>query len=465
MQCWLVLSLTILAHILANSTVLAAKSKTRAKSCKLRRQNAASQEPLPLPTPTCTLAATCAAVAAASTSDTGLAPGTGATVIRPRFPYGSEKIRGVNLGGWFVLEPWINPSLFNDTGNPGIVDEYTFGLYQSYSQASGVLQNHWDTWITEGDFAAISQAGLNHVRIPFPYWSVPTANTSTSPYVTGSWSRLLRAVSWASNYSISVIIDIHGAPGSQNGYDNSGQKLSYPQWQTSQDNVNHTLQVFEALIGEFGQSNWGGTVGAIEALNEPAGFDSNVLAATNSYWQQAYDILTDYRTAKGTQAGIDVDADEIKMVIMDAFQGVEAYQGFLAPPNSQGVLMDTHNYQVFNGWQYTTNDTEHLTAACAYGNSIANFSTNNIWTYIGEWTAATTDCAPWLNGSAEYKTLLAQYFEAQVTAYEQADGWMFWAWKTETADDWSYSKGLEGGWIPNNISDFGQRQYPNICQT
>lgn len=28
------------------------------------------------------------------------------------FAFGSEKIRGVNLGGWFVLEPWITPSVF-----------------------------------------------------------------------------------------------------------------------------------------------------------------------------------------------------------------------------------------------------------------------------------------------------------------------------------------------------------------
>lgn len=32
-----------------------------------------------------------------------------------KFPYGDEKVRGVNLGGWFVLEPWITPSIFEAT--------------------------------------------------------------------------------------------------------------------------------------------------------------------------------------------------------------------------------------------------------------------------------------------------------------------------------------------------------------
>jgi len=32
-----------------------------------------------------------------------------------KFDFGNEKVRGVNLGGWFVLEPWITPSIFEAT--------------------------------------------------------------------------------------------------------------------------------------------------------------------------------------------------------------------------------------------------------------------------------------------------------------------------------------------------------------
>ena len=35
---------------------------------------------------------------------------------------------------------------------------------QNSSAALEILQNHWETWITEDDFAAIAAAGLNHVR-------------------------------------------------------------------------------------------------------------------------------------------------------------------------------------------------------------------------------------------------------------------------------------------------------------
>jgi hypothetical protein len=103
-----------------------------------------------------------------------------AFAFSPSFSYGSTKVRGVSLGGWLVLEvsthatlstlpvradarlitqPWITPSIFDNTGNANIVDEWTFGELQDIDTALPVLQNHWNTWITEADFEAIAAAG------------------------------------------------------------------------------------------------------------------------------------------------------------------------------------------------------------------------------------------------------------------------------------------------------------------
>ena len=44
-------------------------------------------------------------------------------------------IRGVNLGGWLLLEPWITPSIFEEVNEAAvehkgkIVDEYTYAQY------------------------------------------------------------------------------------------------------------------------------------------------------------------------------------------------------------------------------------------------------------------------------------------------------------------------------------------------
>lgn len=138
------------------------------------------------------------------------------------WPYGSEKIRGVNIGGWLVLEPFITPSLFSNTGNDGIVDEYTFCQYQDYNTANNALVNHWNTWITEDDFRQIAAAGLNHVRVPIGFWAYDVSGGE--PYIQGQADYLDQAIGWARTYGLKVIIDLHGAPGSQNGYDNSGHR-------------------------------------------------------------------------------------------------------------------------------------------------------------------------------------------------------------------------------------------------
>jgi glucan 1,3-beta-glucosidase len=62
--------------------------------------------------------------------------------------------------------------------------------------------------------------------------------------------------------------------------------------------------------------------------------------------------------------------------------------------------------------------------------------------------------------SDDYKKFMRKYWEAQVNVAERVNGWVYWTWKAENADDWSYKAGVENGFIPR---DAGERMYPNIC--
>ena len=84
---------------------------------------------------------------------------------RLAFDYNGNKVYGVNLGGWFVLEPWITPSMFSDGSSK---DEYELCKALG-GNALSTMSNHWNSWITQGDFNKIAQAGLNHVRVPVGY--------------------------------------------------------------------------------------------------------------------------------------------------------------------------------------------------------------------------------------------------------------------------------------------------------
>ncbi|KAH8118016.1 glycoside hydrolase family 5 protein [Phellopilus nigrolimitatus] len=441
------------------------------QQCRLQapQSNLASpSDPFPNPSPS----------ASNGTTNGGGSNGSTTPPANISFAYGTDKIRGVNLGGWFVLEPWITPSIFENTGNDDVVDEFTLGQLMNSSYAQEILQQHWASWITEDDFKAIAAAGLNHVRIPLGYWSVPVnGSASVSPYTPGAWPYLLQALNWAKNNSLHVIVDLHGAPGSQNGYDNSGQRTNSPTWATDEGNVNRTIEIL-TFIAE----NIGGMVDVLELLNEAAGFTSSSWAATiRQFWQDGY---TAARSAAGPQ---------MKIMIGDAFLGVQSWDDFLTPPSAEGVLMDNHQYQIFSVDELSRSQDEHISFACSLNSTLLDFDQNNLWTIVGEWSAASTDCAMWLNGrgigarwdgsyfptsgttalgsctgltgnssnfSSDYKTFLRKYWEVQVDIGESVQGWVWWTWKAENADEWSYQKGLAGGWIPQDPTE---KLYPGIC--
>lgn len=122
------------------------------------------------------------------------------------FDYNSQKVRGVNLGGWLVLEPWITPSLFEQAG-PEAVDEWCLSEALG-SSAQSTLSQHWNSFITADDFYQISAAGLNHVRIPVGYWAV--VPQGGEPYVQGQLDVLDQAIGWAREAGLKVIVDLHG---------------------------------------------------------------------------------------------------------------------------------------------------------------------------------------------------------------------------------------------------------------
>lgn len=125
------------------------------------------------------------------------------------FDYNTQKVYGVNLGGWFVLEPWITPSIFQPwAGTQQVVDEYTFSATVGKQQAQSQLSAHWNSFITEDDFRQIAAVGLNHVRIPIGYWAVNPQ--PGDPYVQGQLDVLDRAVGWANTHNLKVMLDLHG---------------------------------------------------------------------------------------------------------------------------------------------------------------------------------------------------------------------------------------------------------------
>ncbi|KAJ2970615.1 hypothetical protein NQ176_g8107 [Zarea fungicola] len=183
--------------------------------------------------------------------------------------YTSLPARGVNLGGWLSLEPWITPSLFNYNLNMGIVDEWTLVTYLGSSAAS-TLEKHYSTFVTEDTFKSIAAAGLDHVRIPFSYWAVEVYDAD--PYIfRTSWRYLLRGIEWARKYGLRINLDLHGLPGSQNGWNHSGRwgAIGWLNGTNGDTNAQRSLDVHDRLSQFFAQPRYKNIISHYGLANEP----------------------------------------------------------------------------------------------------------------------------------------------------------------------------------------------------
>ncbi|KJE95974.1 glucan 1,3-beta-glucosidase [Capsaspora owczarzaki ATCC 30864] len=381
--------------------------------------------------------------------------------------------RGVCLGGWFVLEPWIVPSLFNPHingtfNNHSVWDEYSLVNYIGMKDATPMMLEHWDTWITEADIAEVAQAGITDVRLPVGYWMLnPLPNETWVPGETYFFDRFL---GWARKYNIRVLLDLHGAPGSQNGQDHSGHRGPLD-WDT--DLTVQTLKMFILYIRDHGFTD---VIHAIELVNEP-------------WWSVDPKIVQDFyvNAYSAIRQSSPSFTNTLNIVFHDNFN-MNAWGGIMEPPAYTNLFQDSHQYHCFDNSLLAMDYAGHLNYTC--NNTRPAIVTANKYhpTFMGEWSLATTDCPQWANGflngnrwegtlspgdpvfgkctgnfgtdvtqfTPDYRAFLRQFTEMQMDAYEAASGWYFWTLKTESAPQWDFLMGLREGWIPNPVT---KREY------
>ncbi|KAI8872319.1 glycoside hydrolase [Ramicandelaber brevisporus] len=385
----------------------------------------------------------------------------------------TSKIRGVNIGGWLVLEPWIRPSLFKQfEGLPAAeqaVDEWELCAKLGRAEAKKLLIKHYDEWVTEADFKELASYGINLVRIPIGYWGVISL-LDDEPYAGNGiqLSYLHKAVQWAKKHKMRVIVDLHGAPGSQNGFDNSGRRGNIA-WHLKTNNVDRTLVAVKQLAREFQHDT--DTVVMIQPLNEPAGWAIGQKFIT-SFYDDAYNVIK-------------TEHQDYTVDLHTGFFELSEWEQ-LKNQHWNGAVLDTHIYHCFTPDVLKLSEDEHLKHAAEDGEKIARSNGATMPTMVGEWSLAITDCTKWLNGfgrlaryngsyadpdakpvvygsckgksgqaadfTPEYKAFLAKFFAAQRDAYENNGlGWIFWNFKAEQAGEWDYIAGVRNGWIPSKF--------------
>jgi hypothetical protein len=173
-------------------------------------------------------------------------------------------LRGLNAGGLFVLEEWMCP--VTDSTELGELDqkkilaklETRFG----YDKSRQLMRAYEDSWWGEEDFDNIKNAGFNSIRLPFTYMNLEDAEGNITKFEKLDWF-----IDLCDEKDLYVILDLHGAYGSQNGKHHSGDTSGTDLF----DNVTNKEKTINLWVTVANRYKDRSIVAGYDLLNEPEG--------------------------------------------------------------------------------------------------------------------------------------------------------------------------------------------------
>ncbi|MBS5018180.1 MAG: cellulase family glycosylhydrolase, partial [Eubacterium ventriosum] len=287
------------------------------------------------------------------------------TSIRNNYGNGNTvHLRGTNAGGLFVQESWMCSTNVRDQKTLMSNLKDRFGENQMYSLLDYYEDNYW----TESDFDNCKNLGMSVIRVPFTYMNLYRYDSSKNDWALrdNAFRKLDWFVEQCSQRGIYVILDLHGAFGSQNGQDHSGEvidNVSDVTFFSNSYNKNKTLELWKTVAAHFANNP---AVAAYDTLNEPG---EKAGTTGEKHWNFYNEMYNTIRS---------VDPNHI--IIMESCWGTSN----LPNPQKYGwtnVMYEYHHYT----WDYIS-DLDGQKKSCDNIINSINNANYGVPTYIGEFT-------------------------------------------------------------------------------
>jgi len=353
-----------------------------------------------------------------------------------------ETWRGVNLGGWLLLEPGPSSELFNKYGPASCEWDLMKRMREQLGDegAERALASHRDRYITEDDIRCIKALGLNAVRIPFGYW-VAMGPAAGDPYSGPGLQHLDQALAWCKTHGLQAILDLHGAPGGESGEKPSGHERKDWQWQDWR--FDESVAALEVVAARYRGHP---AVSGISVCNEPS--EKVPTAPLCHFYDRAVRAIR--------EAGMAPDEVAIILPVYRTERLDEVwrlwsreYDGFARHAN---VAFDLHLYHCFGTWWERQGLASQLRMTKRHRKIL-----RRVPAVVGEWSLALAPQARRCDdgdGQKEEDQALRAFAEAQLEAYSQAShGWFFWTWRDCPLfhqPGWDLRKCLTMRWLSKN---------------
>lgn len=338
------------------------------------------------------------------------------------------QLRGINAGQILLQEGWMSPfalePMRNDDGSyvkdadgniqyPEFTEEEFRSAIQSNPNLAAydtdeLMRYYYSCFFTEEDFRIIKEdLQFNTIRLPFYYLNILNEDL-TLKTEEEAFSYLDWFLSQAAAHELYVVLDLHGAPGSQNGYEHSGAAVREANFWTSEENISAAIALWDFISTHYTETapDLGKWIATYDILNEPT-YEYNTIT-TRECWD-VFDRIYDAIRANG----------DVHVITMEGCWDF----GKLPDPADYGWENVQYEYHWYNFWS----DLLPYELYYAYQDMYNIGRDYNVPVYIGEFTCF------------EDKDAWARELEL----FDQRNySWTIWNYKTTVTGWWTSSWGV-----------------------
>ena len=318
-------------------------------------------------------------------------------------------LRGTNAGGWLVQENWMNPTNASDQKTMMTTLANRFGTSKRDELVSTYENNYWTTQ----DFDNCAEMGMSVIRLPFTYMNLCDDNGNLK---SNAFDRLDWFVQNCSQRGMYVILDMHGAFGSQNGMDHSGEINDGKQLYYNQSNKDKTLNLWKKIAEHFKGNP---AVAAYDILNEPG---IKAAATYSLHWDFYNEIYNTIRSK-----------DSNHIIIMESCWDADN----LPRPSQYGWTNVAYEYHYYPWSAQNSSDAQKS----YFSSKVSDIANHNygVPTFVGEFTC--------FEQSEGWKAAMS-------TFNSQGWHWTTWSYKVTGNSSWGiYNHNPEKVDIYNDSAD------------
>ena len=172
-------------------------------------------------------------------------------------------LRGFGLGGWLVPEGYMlhNQAWISGFESPTEIENHVIDLI-GFDAAEDFWNLYRENYVAQADIDQIAEWGFNHIRVPFHYKQFYDSTGAETPM---GYAIIDELISWCEPYNMYIILDMHCAPGGQNGGPISDSDGTARLW-LEESNKELTIQIWKEIATYYSNNT---LIGGYDLINEP----------------------------------------------------------------------------------------------------------------------------------------------------------------------------------------------------